>query len=504
MEALLTEHPGTAARRRVSPRAVPKMTRLRKILITGDALSMVASYAIVLGVDGFFGAHDLRDVFILFGVVFAGGVLAVRSQGLFLARVSVVRVVEITRIMRAMTLLAVGVLLGDRLFDIRVSTTDALVGFGASVVGLVAWRSIYRSWVAAERLRGEHRRPMVVVGAGPESRRLIRIIETHPEVGIDVVGVVGSSREATRCGMAGRYLGEIDQVMGVIETSGVSSVIVCPSSIEQEQMNFLVRQLQNRDVHVFVSAGLAGIDARRLRSVSIVHEPMLYIESSSLSRLQLEMKRVFDIVLSLLLLVVLSPLLLAIAAAIKLGDRGPVFFRQERVGRNGRTFGLFKFRTMVVDAERHLSLIVSENQRNGPLFKMHNDPRVTRVGRFLRRSSLDELPQLFNVLMQDMSLVGPRPALPREVAEFSAELRARENVLPGITGLWQVEARDNPSFEAYRRLDLFYVENWSVVLDLLILISTLEHLVIRLVSSRHAERDDEASEPLTVLASVDD
>ena len=144
---------------------------------------------------------------------------------------------------------------------------------------------------------------------------------------------------------------------------------------------------------------------------------------------------------------------------------------------------MIKFRTMHVDAEARLAELTATNERTGPLFKMKTDPRVTRVGHWLRESSLDELPQLFNVIKGEMSLVGPRPALPREVAQFTGDVRGRELVMPGITGLWQVEARDNPSFDAYRRLDLFYVENWTLLLDVLILAATVEHVLVRFVRS---------------------
>ena len=150
---------------------------------------------------------------------------------------------------------------------------------------------------------------------------------------------------------------------------------------------------------------------------------------------------------------------------------------------------MLKFRTMVVDAEARLAALELDNQRRGPLFKLDVDPRVTRIGRFLRASSLDELPQLINVLEGEMSLVGPRPALPAEVAEFPIELRERHRVRPGITGLWQVEARDNPSFDAYQRLDLFYVENWSLALDLVIMLGTAEQMLLRPFFNRRTRRD---------------
>ena len=200
-------------------------------------------------------------------------------------------------------------------------------------------------------------------------------------------------------------------------------------------------------------------------------------------RLRLAIKRGVDILLSLVLLVLLCPVFIISAIAIIVTDGNPILFRQTRVGRNGREFVMMKFRTMAIDAEQKLDGIKSDNQRTGPLFKVNNDPRVTTIGRVLRRSSIDELPQLFNVLTGSMSLVGPRPALPAEVAEFSDELRRRELVPQGLTGLWQVDGRTNPDFAKYAELDLNYVENWTLRLDLWILIRTpfviLGHLVHR-------------------------
>ena len=168
-----------------------------------------------------------------------------------------------------------------------------------------------------------------------------------------------------------------------------------------------------------------------------------------------------------------------------------MLYKQQRVGRDGRLFEMVKFRSMVVDADARLAALEAGNERRGPLFKMEQDPRITRIGRFLRATSLDELPQLFNVLSGTMSLVGPRPALPSEVAEFPEELNARHQVRPGITGLWQVEARDNPSFEAYIRLDLFYVQNWTLATDLLILLGTVDHIVLRPLIKLMYRREDE-------------
>ena len=172
----------------------------------------------------------------------------------------------------------------------------------------------------------------------------------------------------------------------------------------------------------------------------------------------------------------------AAALMIKLEDRGPVFFRQQRVGRHGELFTMIKLRTMIPDAEKARDTLVAlQRARGGPLFKLDRDPRRTRIGRFLEAASIDELPNLFNVLRGEMSLVGPRPALPSEVAEFDDDLLARQSVPPGITGLWQVEARDNPSFYAYKRLDIFYVENWSLTLDIAIIVATAKSVLFRVL-----------------------
>src|SRR5439155_25047334 len=194
-------------------------------------------------------------------------------------------------------------------------------------------------------------------------------------------------------------------------------------------------------VPVHLSSGIRGIDYRRVRSHPLAHEPLFYLEPISLARWQVVLKRSLDLLLAGIGLLLSVPLLAASALAIKLHDGGPVFFRQKRVGRAGKWFTILKLRTMVIDAEDRLAELMHLNERDGGITKLKNDPRITPIGRFLRATSLDELPQLINVIRGDMSLVGPRPALPSEVANFDEELQARHRVRPGITGLWQVEAR---------------------------------------------------------------
>ena len=201
--------------------------------------------------------------------------------------------------------------------------------------------------------------------------------------------------------------------------------------------------------------------------------PLLGMRPVSLSRPRSAIKRGLDLIITIPTLLILSPLILIIAIVIKLDSPGPIFFIQERIGRNGKPFLTYKFRTMVVEAEALREQLTAFNEADGPLFKMRNDPRTTRVGRYLRRFSLDELPQTINVLRGEMSLVGPRPALPQEVAAYEPWHRKRLEASPGLTGLWQVSGRSDLGFEEMMLLDIYYVENWTPVLDLSILFRTL-------------------------------
>jgi exopolysaccharide biosynthesis polyprenyl glycosylphosphotransferase len=207
--------------------------------------------------------------------------------------------------------------------------------------------------------------------------------------------------------------------------------------------------------------------------------PVLGLRRVELTGFQQTLKRGFDLVVATLLLLLLSPVLLACAVAVKLSGPGPVLFRQRRVGQDGREFVIHKFRSMVIDAEQRLDDLKARNEADGLLFKLRHDPRVTHVGRILRAWSLDELPQLVDVLRGDMSLAGPRPPIPSEVANYDAWIRNRLRVKPGLTGLWQVSGRHQLSFEDYVRFDLFYVENWSLSMDLFIVLRTIPTVLRR-------------------------
>ena len=468
-----------------TPEPVGAPTRLRGLLVGVDAaagtlgwLAVAGGSALVFGPGG--GGWPALVLVMLTGVVSL--LLMIASQGLYRSRVCAVRAVEIARLGRAAAVSAAAGLL-------VALSLGAGFGFGAAVTALVltwflltACRGLYIAWLRRARAQGRFCRPVVVIGTGDEGSELSRLIDLHPELGLRVAGVIGPRHRLAGWTDDVVWLGEVDDAAVVVEEAGANGVIVAVSDLEVAELNRVTRVLLAEGIHVQLSSGLRGVDQRRLRSMPLAHEPLFYLEPSSLSRRQLRTKRVLDLAIAGLTLVLMAPVLLVCALVVKLGDGGPVLFRQTRVGRDGHTFELLKLRTMVPDAEERLVDLTFANERqDGPLFKLTRDPRRTKVGRILERTSLDELPQVINVLRGDMSLVGPRPALPHEVAQFDEELRGRQRVSPGITGLWQVEGRDNPAFDVYRRLDLFYVENWSVGFDLSILMATLQSVLLRLV-----------------------
>jgi exopolysaccharide biosynthesis polyprenyl glycosylphosphotransferase len=250
-------------------------------------------------------------------------------------------------------------------------------------------------------------------------------------------------------------------------------VFVAASALTTAQMQAVMKQMRLQDVEVRVSANLPETLSTRIAPQPVGGITTLSVRPVRLSGSQATAKRTLDLVGSALALIVLSPLFAAIALAIKLTSPGPVLFRQTRVGRHGERFTLLKFRTMVDGADEQRRQLLDLNEASGPLFKIRSDPRVTRFGRWLRKWSLDELPQLANVLRGDMSLVGPRPSLPEEAAKYFDEQVDRLEVRPGMTGLWQVSGRSDASFDEYVRMDLFYIENWSVSYDLFILGRTI-------------------------------
>jgi exopolysaccharide biosynthesis polyprenyl glycosylphosphotransferase len=268
-------------------------------------------------------------------------------------------------------------------------------------------------------------------------------------------------------------VGDLDSVSQLLGNGGyrVVSVAQTPGWTSQ-RLHHLAWDLEDTGVELVVDPGLMEIAGPRLHVAAVDGLPLLRLTEPMFTGVPRLVKGITDRLGAALLLLLIAPVMIFIAIAVR-SDGGPVFYRQFRVGRAGRLFSIIKFRSMVVNADQYQAELADSNQASAPMFKLHRDPRVTRVGRFLRKYSLDELPQLFNVIMGSMSLVGPRPPLQEEVASYSRDAKRKLLVKPGLTGLWQISGRSDLSWEESLRLDLRYVENWTLALDALILCKTI-------------------------------
>jgi len=409
--------------------------------------------------------------------------IAIAGQRLHQARVAARRAAELSGIARSALFAGLFLAAFADIYGVAFPIARIIAGGLLTVALLSTCRAIFSSWLRTQRALGKYARNLLLVGTNAEAVSLKQLLDTHPELGYHVAGITGDEEGYRNHAWGVPYLGESASTLEAVVDIDADGVLIAASAIDGTELNGLSRELLRHEVHVHLSSGLQGIDHRRLRPLPLAHEPLFYLERSTLSSGQMRVKRALDIVLSATTLLLTSPILIVAAIAIKINDGGPVLFTQRRVGRNCTPFTVYKLRTMVPDAEARLNEVLETlgNGRDNVLFKLDNDPRRTKVGRFLEATSLDELPQLFNVLNGSMSIVGPRPALPEEVAKFDDELMDRFNVPPGVTGLWQVEARDNPSFSAYRRLDLFYVENWNLLLDLVLMMETCSSVAARVL-----------------------
>jgi exopolysaccharide biosynthesis polyprenyl glycosylphosphotransferase len=344
-----------------------------------------------------------------------------------------------------------------------------LAGLTSLVVRFVARKRLH-----AQQKAGRNVRRVIVVGSAYAAADLSAILTREPHCGMTVVGACVPHTDADTARDAGlRVLGDLAAVPDLVHTHRADAVAVTGGdTMRHHYLRELSWSLEGAAVELLVHPGLIEVAGPRMHIRPYVGLPLLHVEQPHFEGWRRLTKRATDLVLTSLGLAVISPVLALIALAIKIGDRGPVLYRQTRVGLDGSTFTMLKFRSMHVDAEAKLAALRAQNPNIGLMFKMESDPRITPVGRFLRRWSLDELPQLFNVLAGTMSLVGPRPPLQSEVAVYEDHARRRLLVTPGLTGLWQVSGRSLLSWEETVRLDLRYVENWTLTLDLLILWKT--------------------------------
>jgi exopolysaccharide biosynthesis polyprenyl glycosylphosphotransferase len=404
------------------------------------------------------------------------------QQGLYQARHLTRRIEELRRLVNA-TLMGVVLLAGISVLLQVPLSRGWLLTAGLSTFAVVALeREVTRSVVRRRRAQGHLSRKVVLVGDNSEADELVTMLQQSKELGYDVVGRVSDEAPAPDQPRTPShrlpYLGTTEDILEVVRAAGASSVVVATTGISLESANRLVRDLTREGIYVELSSAMRDIATRRVTLRPLGRYPVMCVEPVT-STWRSRSKRAFDVVAASLGLLAISPVLLAAMAAIRVSSGPGVLFTQTRVGRNGQPFTVYKLRTMVHDAESMLPELMERNEAAGPMFKMADDPRVTPVGRFLRKTSLDELPQLINVIKGDMSLVGPRPALPHEAVQWNDDLKERLRVKPGMTGNWQVNGRFTASIEDYQRLDLYYVDNWSLVSDLVILAKTIPSVLRR-------------------------
>lgn len=379
------------------------------------------------------------------------------------------------------------VAIGTLLLRLEVARGYLAVALPVGAVALLLSRNLWRAALAKGRARGEIQNCVLAIGNRAEVSILASELTKDPAHGYRIVGI-GIPGYGDPAGETVEIHGHTipiigDEVAAITSVAGGAVDTVAITDTEHfgvQGIRDLTWTLEALDVDLVVSPGVMDVTGARLVVRPAANFPLIHVEKPQYHGAARFAKRAFDFLFALLALAVTSPMLLAAAVAIKATSRGPVFYCAERIGKDGKPFTMLKFRTMVQDADRQVIGLMGQNEiTGGVLFKMREDPRVTPVGRWLRRLSIDELPQFINVLKLDMSVVGPRPPLRREVESYDGEVSRRLLVKPGITGLWQVSGRSNLSWEESVRLDMSYVENWSMVGDLLIIAKTLRAVLAR-------------------------
>lgn len=333
---------------------------------------------------------------------------------------------------------------------------------------LIFWRVLMRMWW--RHTLPHQRKRVLILGAGDVGKQMAQMVET---VGSDRLSLVGFLDDDIRKHNNGlNILGTLDDLRAVVEQYDVEEVVIALPRRAYQRMNEIVQLSHTLPTNVRIVPDYFSLALYRAKAEDFGGMPLINLRDPALNEVQRFVKRLLDIGVSATALLLMSPLMLLVAAAIKLGSDGPVFFRQERVGENGRIFKMIKFRSMVVNADKLQHLVNKTSASGHIIHKSEQDPRVTRVGRLIRRTSLDELPQLINVLRGDMSLVGPRPELPWLVKEYDIWQRKRFAVPQGITGWWQVNGRSDKPMHLHTDEDLFYIQNYSLWLDIYILLKT--------------------------------
>ncbi len=472
------EQRGPRRRPRVVLRGHLRLTLVALDVVTIFVGSVVASGVFVLLHRDARSSMSVEYTKIIL-VSLPGWVLGFFQAHLYTSRHLTRAVDEVRRLVVGVTYGTISLALAAVLLKLRVARSWYLVIAIVVLVCVGVERMAVRSVFARRRRMGRMCRRVVIVGTNHEGTAIEELFRGQPQLGYRVVGRVPGA-EVDGSEDAGRFdASVVDRTLRLVEDENASGVVIASSALNMPTSTGLIRELTERGVHVELSSTLLDISSSRITVRPLGRLPVLYVEPVLRDGWRAAAKRAFDVVLCGLLILVTGPIVFVSAVIVRMTSPGPVFFRQTRVGRDGDPFTIFKLRTMVEDAESMLPDLRRDNELDGPMFKIEHDPRITAIGRVLRRTSIDELPQLWNVLRGDMAMVGPRPALPTEAAEWPPHAFQRLRVKPGLTGMWQVTGRNHTQFDEYLRLDLYYVDNWSLITDLAIIAKTVPTVIGR-------------------------
>lgn len=474
-------------RSRLRRRSLAWANRYQRLILVSDAL--VLTSVVLLAQFLRFGLQDaavwvwkFEVGYAVISVVFAAAwMLALGAYHSRDARVLGVGSDEYKRVISASVTVLGSLAIFSLIGKVDVARGFFALAFPLGMVGLFLSRWGLRCWLTLQRRNGHFLSRVIVLGNKGDVRYVANQINKKSGAAYEVVGAgVPDGDERTDIRVDGRRIPVVctpRSVIAAVTSLDADAVIVAgPMKGGSRYIRKLGWRLEETGTELVLATGLTNVAGPRIHSRPVEGLPLMHVELPQYAGAKHAMKRVTDIVLAGGALLVLSPVFLVLATLIRRDSPGPIIFRQQRIGRGGAPFLMFKFRSMVQDAEDNVAGLLDQNEGAGVLFKVKNDPRITEVGRWMRRYSLDELPQLWNVLLGDMSLVGPRPPLAHEVAGYKSHVHRRLYIKPGLTGMWQTNGRSNLTWQESVRLDLYYVENWSLAGDIMIMWRTVKML----------------------------
>lgn len=467
-----------------NPEQRPGSNNRKLVVVFADLTAVVIGLWVSIILNGWINPADPTSAgtyIALLGATLPLWPMTFTHQALYKARFITRGIDEGWRGIKAVLLAIVAIGVASIAFDVQIARTWYAIAIPSLLIVVGLERIIARLVFKRARSNGRMLRRVLIVGKNSEGWLVRDMLDGNATLGYEVVGFVedrlaaAEGREITEP----ELLRNVGDTLAAVEEADCGGVIIAATAMDIGTSNRLIRTLTENGIHVELSSTLCDIASDRLTIRPLGRVPMVYIEPVQRHGWRAVAKRGFDIVTAAILVVMLSPFMAAAALAVRLTSPGPIFFAQERVGRDGRLFKVLKFRTMVTNAEELLENVRHLNEATGPLFKIKDDPRITKAGKFLRKTSIDELPQLFNVIRGEMSLVGPRPALPSERDQWDPSLHNRLRVQPGITGMWQVNGRSDADDGDYGQLDLYYVDNWTLATDILILLRTVPAVLMQ-------------------------